>query len=183
MGLVRPSMSFQSRAHFCLRLLQVDPHSHLAVHRRRGGEVLLGLLALARAPIERAEAEMAVRNEGTHAPRLRQRQRLPVSVLGLLHIGRTRSSADGGHGEQRASLLTTRFLLSGQVERLERVLPSLVDASCTEIDGTQPSGERDLTASPASLESVPERLLQEYAALGEASHARVCLTQRPSDSR
>src|SRR5262245_4678823 len=41
---------------FCFRLLQPDLHVHLAVHRRRGGEVLLRLLALARAPVELAEA-------------------------------------------------------------------------------------------------------------------------------
>jgi predicted O-methyltransferase YrrM len=33
---------------------------HLAVHLRRGGEMLLRLLALARAPVEPAEAEVAV---------------------------------------------------------------------------------------------------------------------------
>src|SRR5262245_61805204 len=44
---------------FRLRLLQPVRHPHLAVHRRRGGEVFLRLLALARAPIELAEAEVA----------------------------------------------------------------------------------------------------------------------------
>src|SRR5437773_6574703 len=47
-----------------LRLLQPEPHIHLAVHRRRGGEVLLRLLALTRAPVELAEAEVAVGDEG-----------------------------------------------------------------------------------------------------------------------
>jgi hypothetical protein len=41
-----------------VRLLQPVRHLHLAVHRRRGGEVLLCLLALARAPGEFAEAEV-----------------------------------------------------------------------------------------------------------------------------
>src|SRR5262245_21917550 len=145
--------------------------------------MILRLLLAADAPIEPTEAEVAVRDEGAHAARLRQRQRLPVSLLGLLHIGRTRSSEGCGHGEQRTSLLTTRFLLSGQVERLDRVLPSLVEASCDEIDGAQSSGELDLKASPTSLENFPERLLQECEALGEAAHARVCLTQCPSDIR
>ena len=39
----------------------------LAVHRRRGGKVLLGLLALVRAVVELAEAEVAVGDEGAHA--------------------------------------------------------------------------------------------------------------------
>src|SRR5262249_28549020 len=45
-------------------LLQPICHPHLPVHRRRGGEVLLRLLALAGAPIELAEAEVAVGDEG-----------------------------------------------------------------------------------------------------------------------
>ncbi len=40
------------------------------VHRRRGGEVLAGLVALAVALGELGEAEMAVGDEGAHAARL-----------------------------------------------------------------------------------------------------------------
>jgi len=43
------------------------PISRYAVHRRRGGEVLAGLLALVRAVVELAEAEVAVGDEGAHA--------------------------------------------------------------------------------------------------------------------
>src|SRR2546427_4468948 len=50
---------------FCL--LQPVRHPHLAVHRRRGGEVLPRLLAFAGAPVELAEAEVAVSDEGAHA--------------------------------------------------------------------------------------------------------------------
>jgi hypothetical protein len=39
---------------FCLRHLQPVRHAHLAVHRRRSGEMLLGLLALVRAAVELA---------------------------------------------------------------------------------------------------------------------------------
>ena len=39
----------------------------LVVHRRCGGEVLAGLLTLARAPIELTEAEVAVGDERAHA--------------------------------------------------------------------------------------------------------------------
>ncbi len=48
-------------------LLQIELHVHLAVHRGGGGEVLTGLLALARAPVELAEAEVAVGDERAHA--------------------------------------------------------------------------------------------------------------------
>jgi hypothetical protein len=46
--------------------LQPARHPHLAVHRRRGGEVLLRLLALARASVELAKAEVAVGGEQAH---------------------------------------------------------------------------------------------------------------------
>src|SRR5262249_2408888 len=51
-------------SHLLLGLLQPVRHAHLAVHRRRGGEMFSGLLALARAPVELAEAEVAVGDEG-----------------------------------------------------------------------------------------------------------------------
>src|SRR5262245_32273990 len=60
--------------HLRLRLLQSVRHPHLAVHRRRGGEVLLGLFAFARASVEFAKAEVAVGDEtgDLHAKLLRR---------------------------------------------------------------------------------------------------------------
>ena len=49
------------------RLLQPELHAYLAVHRRRGGEVLVRLLGHASAPVEPAEAEAAAGDEGAHA--------------------------------------------------------------------------------------------------------------------
>src|SRR5262249_8634104 len=40
--------------------------SHLAVHRSRGGEVLMRQLALAGAPVELPEAKVAVGDDGAH---------------------------------------------------------------------------------------------------------------------
>jgi hypothetical protein len=54
---------FQLRLH----LLHPEPHLHLAIHRRSRGQVLVGVLPLARAPVQRAEAEVAVSEEGAHA--------------------------------------------------------------------------------------------------------------------
>src|SRR4029434_4496253 len=67
-----------------LCLLQPVRHPHLAVHRRCGGEVLLRLLALARAPVELAEAEVTVGDERAHAPRLGERPRLAVVAFSVL---------------------------------------------------------------------------------------------------
>src|SRR5262245_26880426 len=55
---------------FGLRLLQPVRHAHLAVNRRRGGEMLLRLLAIPRALVELAEAEVAVGDERAHAESL-----------------------------------------------------------------------------------------------------------------
>src|SRR5262249_29799996 len=71
----------RSCAHLRLRPLQVEPHVHVAVHRGCGSEMLLRLLALARAPIELAEAEVAVGDEGAHAAWLGEGQRLAVVDL------------------------------------------------------------------------------------------------------
>jgi hypothetical protein len=46
-----------------LRLLQPEPHVYLAVPRRRGGQVLLGLLALPGSSIPPADTEVAVGDE------------------------------------------------------------------------------------------------------------------------
>ena len=48
-----------------LRLLQPEAHVHLAVHRRRGRQVLLGLRWVAGSAVECAEAEVAVGDEGS----------------------------------------------------------------------------------------------------------------------
>jgi len=53
-----------------------EPHVHLAVHRRRGGQVLSGLLQLARAPKEPGETEVATGDEGVHLQLLGERERV-----------------------------------------------------------------------------------------------------------
>src|SRR5215469_1722923 len=67
-------------------LLQPVRHPHPAVHRRRGGEVLVALLTLARTPIELPEAEVAVGDERPHAARLGEGQRLGVVGFSTLTI-------------------------------------------------------------------------------------------------
>jgi hypothetical protein len=90
---------------------------------------------------------------------------------------------DGAHMKQCGRLNPTRLLLSGQVERLARVLPSLVEASSEEIHHTGLRRVYGLTNQRTCLECGSERLLQEREALGEASRAPVGFTQSPSDSR
>src|SRR5262249_34943533 len=59
----------------------------LAVHHRRGGEMLLRLLAVARAPVELAEAEVAVGDEQAHAELAGELQRLAVGAFGVVRTG------------------------------------------------------------------------------------------------
>src|SRR5262249_49919814 len=47
-------------AHLAFGLIEPERHVHFSVHRRRNNDVLLSLLALARASVEFAEAEVAV---------------------------------------------------------------------------------------------------------------------------
>src|SRR5262249_13805449 len=93
------------RVYLRLRLLQPEPHVHLAVHRRRGGEVLARLFALARARAQLPEAEVAVGDERAHAARLGEGQRLAVMGLAALGI------EPGGVGRD----------VTYQVERVGRV--------------------------------------------------------------
>src|SRR5206468_6066756 len=58
----------------CLRLFRPEPHTHLAVHRQREPQMRARLLRRACATVELAEAQMAMRDEGTHAELLRQRE-------------------------------------------------------------------------------------------------------------
>ena len=52
--------------HVLFELLQPVRRTHLVVHRRPGRQVLLGLLGFPRAPVEPAEAEVAVGQKRAH---------------------------------------------------------------------------------------------------------------------
>ena len=78
-------------------LREPEAHVHLPVHRRRGGEVLVRLLALARAPVELGEAEVAVGDERAHSARLGEGERLAVvglAALGVEAVGMGRDIAE-----------------------------------------------------------------------------------------
>jgi hypothetical protein len=69
------SRSAYTRLGLLLGLLHPVRHPHLAVHRRRYAEVLLRQLAFARAPVELAEAEVAVGYSGLRGGAYRVRRR------------------------------------------------------------------------------------------------------------
>src|SRR5262245_38255597 len=101
----------------CLRLLQIELHVHLAIHRRRDAEVLVTLLTLAHAPEERAEAEVAVGDERAHAARLGERQSLAVMTLRRPEVGRILARAKLGKQVESAGLLRSMAETPRVVER------------------------------------------------------------------
>src|SRR5438445_10693453 len=110
-----------------LCLVQPVRHAHLAVHRRRGGEVLLRLLALARPPGELAEAEVAVGDEGAHAEFLCASYRLHIGRFGALDIRRILTRADFTQEPHRPGFGAMLAPLSGQFTRLASGLACFVD--------------------------------------------------------
>src|SRR5260370_21541236 len=79
-----------------LSLLQPKRHVHVEVHRRRGGEMLGGPLARARALVELAEAQVAMSDKGAHPEPFGQRERVAVVALSVLR----RIAAGGNLAEE-----------------------------------------------------------------------------------
>jgi hypothetical protein len=108
------SIDSRERLQLRLRLLQPVRHPHLAVHRRRGGEMLLRLLALTRAPVELAEAEVAVGDERAHAELLSECERVTVVAVSVL-----RDIAVGGDladEPERRRLVAALTTLAGKAQ-------------------------------------------------------------------
>src|SRR5262249_47438673 len=99
------------------RLLHPVRHPHLSIHRRRGGEMLLRLLALARAPVELAEAEVAVGDEGAHAELDGERYRLAVVLLGALDFRRIAMRGDLAEDIEATCFDSALAPLAGEAER------------------------------------------------------------------
>jgi hypothetical protein len=100
-----------------LRLLQPEPHVHLAVHRRGGGEVLLGRLMVAGPPVELAEAEVAVGEKRAHPELVGQCGGLAVSRLGLIGMGWIATRGDLTKEVERPRLVSPFGPLAGERER------------------------------------------------------------------
>src|SRR5262245_51315134 len=81
----------RSRAHLRPRLLQVEPHVHLAIHGRGHSDMLLRLLGSTGAPVELAETEVAVGDQRTHAELAGQRRGLMVETLRRLRLKERRT--------------------------------------------------------------------------------------------
>ena len=167
-----PRGQFISIVHLRLRLLQPVLHAHLAIHRRRGREVLLGLLALARAPVQLAEAEVAVGGEGAHAELLGERERVTVvSVSVLRGIAAGSDLSEETEGPRLVAALTA---LSGKGEGAVDEYNRLID----------PVGEQARVAHVQDDERLVLllgllRFIQQRETLGNTPRQRVHEAQEP----
>src|SRR5260370_37240565 len=114
-----------SAASLGLRLLQPEAHVHIAVQRYCGGKVLADLLLLLCTLIELAKAEVAGGDEGAHAARPGERQRLArvsLAALGIEPVGGGRDGAVQVQGMRREDAM-----LQGGFDRAVGQTPRLVE--------------------------------------------------------
>jgi len=129
-----PSTSCQL-AHLRFRLLQPESHVHPAVHRGRRAEMLLRLLSVACAPVELGEAEVTVGDEGTHAPRLGEGQRLVIvglAALGIEPVGMGRDVAEQVQRMGRIPKVTRREFDGAVTQALRLVEPAEPQTGATQ---------------------------------------------------
>jgi hypothetical protein len=111
------------------RLREPEPHVHLAVHRGRRGQVVPDLCFLARAPVELAEAEVAVGDEGAHAKFASQGEGLRIVAFGHLGAGETtRIGSDLSEEAEGPRFVPALFLSTRRGEGLFSEAQRLLDA-------------------------------------------------------
>ena len=147
-----------------LRLLQVKPHVHLAVHRGGDSEMLVCLLDLARPPVEFAEAEVAMGDE-------RAQTELPSECAGVVvssfsSSGGRRITGGGDLAEEpeRHDLVSALAAVSRHRERVGRHASGLFEIAQQEVCLPEPRQVDGLVCSlvrPAGLHGP----LQEVARL------------------
>src|SRR5262249_30907553 len=143
-GLFLPDVNSYQLSHLSLRLLQPVRHPHLAVHRRRGGDVFASLLPLVRSPVKPAQTEMAMGHERAHAARFGERQGLAIvnrAAVGVEAVGQ------GGDVAQQ-------MLSRGRVARmmLRGFDRELAQASRLVEPPEYQTGTRERVIIPASME-------------------------------
>src|SRR5215468_1219992 len=127
------------RVYLRFRLLQPKAHVHLAEHRRSGSEVLLRLLVHTRAPVELAEAQVAVGEEWPHAEFVGERHGLTIVTFGLLRVRRIGMGRNLATEVERPGLPTTLTAVTSKLqgsvaEGGGRLEPAVDQARFTETD-------------------------------------------------
>src|SRR6266849_2627807 len=125
----RRSLSSGQFRHLCPGRVEPEPHVHLAVHRRRDGEVLARVIPLVRSPVEFAKAEVAVGDERAHPELLGQRPGLTIMAFRRLDVGRIRMGSDLAKETEGPRLMSTLPMLTVDLEAVTGEPPRRVEAT------------------------------------------------------
>src|SRR5262249_8369683 len=139
-GAVGARLLRQPQLRVCL--LQPEPHAHLAVHRRGDGEVLVRVLALGRAPVELAEAEVAVSDEGARAEL--QSECHGVAVVALSDPGRVTMRGEFAEEMTHPRLAAPGLLCAREFKLVRNEISRVVHATGQETALGQHAGRRNL---------------------------------------
>src|SRR5262245_30424347 len=123
--------------------------------------MLLRLLALAGAPVELAEAEVAVGDEGAHAELVGQSEGLAVVGLGPVALRRIPPRGDFADKAQGICVGSTLLVIAGEVEGTLSTFECVLHAASQQIRLAQTSE----TMAPASIRG---GLLQQRQSLSNA---------------
>ena len=150
------------------RLLQPEVHAHLAVHRGRGRQVLLGLCAITGAPVELAGTEVAVGVERAHAEVGGQRVRVTVVGFCLRDTGRIAVRGDLAEEADRMSPHAALASITGDAERLLGAMGCIVRSASQQVRlaerGQQQRPVDDKAARAQGLELETTTLARDLAA-------------------
>ena len=102
-----------------------------------------------------------------------------VGGFGLLDIRGVGVGLDNAKLVQRESLIPAFLELTGLIERLARMVPGLLAATCQTIDLTEL--RVGITLPHARVDTFADRLLQQRAPLCEASLERIGVAQAHRD--
>src|SRR5262249_38330370 len=130
-----------------------EGHAHLAVHRGGGGQMLLCLRLVACAAVERAEAEVAVGDEGAHPQFAGERQRLAVLALCGVCVDRLKAHRGFGLWPTTESLYTALMPLTGDLKRPASNLSRVGRSLSTQVHLAQPGHPE------GQLALLPDRVL------------------------
>jgi hypothetical protein len=137
--------------------------------------VLVGLLALVHAPVELAEAEVAVGDEGAHAERLGEREGVTIAAGRVLRgIAVGGDLADEPKGPRLVAALTT-FASKGQSSL--GACESVLEPVGEEVRFAQMHQENRLDNSESHGFTGAPRVLQQRDALSHPPRERVGITQ------
>src|SRR5215813_1796117 len=160
-----------------LCLGQPEGNVHGAVHLDSRRQRATGLLPLTGRGVQGAQAAVAVGLERAHAEFGGQGEGLLVVGGGLRGIRGVGVGMDGAELAERFRLEPALPELPAQGERLVHVLHGLITAACQETDRAEPRDIAGLSMQRAAAATFPERLLQERAPLGEATHECISIAK------